>query len=227
MTSSTYGKLDLKALLGDPKIIFVLGGPASGKGTQCDKIIEEFGFTHISVGDLMRQEVSKGTKNGEMIKKIQKKGGLVPFQLTCELLIDGLINNPSSTYLIDGFPRAIDQANYFEKNVIEAHSILYFDVPKETMMARCSKRAETSGRADDNPETMKNRIDNFFKHSEPVVEYYKQFGKVHFIDATGSIQDVYSLTKKAILPQCMCLLGPKGSGKTTIGKQMNGRVNIK
>ena len=83
----------------------------------------------MSVGDLMRQEVSKGTKNGEMIKKIQKEGGLVPFDLTVELLIEGLIQNPSQTYLIDGFPRAIDQATYFEKNVMEAHSILYYDVP--------------------------------------------------------------------------------------------------
>lgn len=89
------GKRDLKGLLGNPKIIFVLGGPASGKGTQCAKIVEEFGFTHISVGDLMRQEVSKGTKNGEAIKKIQREGGLVPFELTVELLIGGLIQNPS------------------------------------------------------------------------------------------------------------------------------------
>ena len=123
------GKRDLRGLLGHPKIIFVLGGPASGKGTQCEKIVEEFGFTHMSVGDLMRQEVTKGTKNGEMIKKIQKEGGLVPFDLTVELLIEGLIQNPSQTYLIDGFPRAIDQATYFEKNVMEAHSILYYDVP--------------------------------------------------------------------------------------------------
>lgn len=64
------GKRDLKSLLGSPKIIFVLGGPASGKGTQCAKIVEDFGFTHMSVGDLMRQEVTKGTKNGELIKKI-------------------------------------------------------------------------------------------------------------------------------------------------------------
>jgi UMP-CMP kinase len=73
---------DLKTLLGNPKITFVLGGPASGKGTQCDKIVEEFGFTHISVGDLMREEVQKKTKDGEKILEIQKSGGLVPFQLT-------------------------------------------------------------------------------------------------------------------------------------------------
>lgn len=94
-------------------------------------------------------------------------------------------------------------------------------------MERCMKRAETSGRADDNPETMKNRVNNFFEHSQPVVDYYKQFGKVHTINATGSIQEVYTLTKRAILPECFCLLGPKASGKTTIGHTMSARVNIK
>jgi len=108
--SITPASRDLKKLLDNPKIIFVLGGPASGKGTQCEKIVQEFGFSHISTGDLMRQEVSKGTKEGEKIKKIQKAGGLVPFELTVQILINGLIATPSKTktYLIDGFPRAID-----------------------------------------------------------------------------------------------------------------------
>lgn len=82
MSGATAANRDLKRLLGNPKIIFVLGGPASGKGTQCEKIIEEFGFTHVSTGDLMRAEMTKGTKEGEKIKKIMKEGGLVPFELT-------------------------------------------------------------------------------------------------------------------------------------------------
>ena len=94
-------------------------------------------------------------------------------------------------------------------------------------MARCMKRAETSGRPDDNPESMKTRVTNFFEHSQPVVNYYRKFGKVHTIDATGSIKEVYTRTKQAILPECMCLMGPKASGKTTIGHTMSGRVNIK
>jgi len=99
---------NLKKLLGNPKVVFVLGGPASGKGTQCAKLVEEFGYTHISTGDLMRAEMSKGTKTGDSIKKIVAKGGLVPFELTVELLISALISNPSPSYLIDGFPRAVD-----------------------------------------------------------------------------------------------------------------------
>jgi len=110
---------DIKKMLGNPKITFVLGGPASGKGTQCAKLVEEFGYKHISVGDLMRAEVDKGTKEGEKIKKIMAVGGIVPHELTVSLLINALIANPSKNYLIDGFPRAIDQAIYFEQNVME------------------------------------------------------------------------------------------------------------
>lgn len=107
----------------------------------------------------MRVEMAKGTPLGEKIKGIVAQGGLVPFEITVELLINGLIANPSKvsefknyktsinqTYLIDGFPRAIDQAVYFEQNVMEAYQILYYNVPEEIMLQRCMKRAETSGR---------------------------------------------------------------------------------
>jgi len=89
------------------------------------------------------------------------------------------------------------------------------------------KRAETSGRSDDNAETIKTRVQNYFDQSLPVVDYYKMFGKVHHIDATGSIEEVYAQSKAAIIPQIMCLLGPKASGKSTIGKEMAKRTNMK
>lgn len=89
------------------------------------------------------------------------------------------------------------------------------------------KRAETSGRADDNEVTIQRRVDTYFAQTLPVVDYYKQFGKVHHIDATGTIDEVYAQTKKAILPQCLFLMGPKASGKTTIGGDLAKRTNIK
>jgi adenylate kinase family enzyme len=71
------------------------GGPASGKGTQCDKLVEEFGYTHISVGDLVREEIKRGTKQGEQIKKFSDAGNLVPDELVVEVLINALIAKPS------------------------------------------------------------------------------------------------------------------------------------
>ena len=94
------------------------------------------------------------------------------------------------------------------------------------MLQRCMKRAETSGRADDNAETIKKRVTTYFEQTMPVVTYYKQFGKVSEISALGSISEVYAQTKKAILPQCMFLLGPKASGKSKIGNQLAQRTNM-
>jgi len=87
------------------------------------------------------------------------------------------------------------------------------------------KRAETSGRDDDNAETIKKRIQQFFDQSLPVVEYYKRFGKVRKIDATGGISEVYAQSKEAVLPQTLFVVGPKGSGKTTIAKNLSERTN--
>ena len=89
------------------------------------------------------------------------------------------------------------------------------------------KRAQTSGRADDNEVTIQKRVDTYFAQTLPVVDYYKQFGKVHHIDATGTIDQVYAQTKEAILPQCMLLMGPEAGGKTTIGRDLVKNKNIK
>lgn len=78
----TAASRDLKKLLGDPKIIFVLGGPASGKGTQCERIVEEFGFTHISTGDLFRAYLKSGTEKAKKMDAIMKEGKLVPMEDT-------------------------------------------------------------------------------------------------------------------------------------------------
>lgn len=99
-------------------------------------------------------------------------GALVPTEVTIKILFQGMLKNPAKAYLIDGFPRSADQAMFFEQNILECQTILHFEVSKETMFARCMKRAETSGREDDNEDTIKKRVDNYFETSAPVVEYY-------------------------------------------------------
>lgn len=108
---------------------------------------------------------------------------------------------------------------------METQQVLFYDVPQELMIERCMKRAETSGRDDDNAETIKKRIQQFFDQSMPVVDYYKRFSKVRKIDATGGISDVYAASKDAVLPQTMFVLGPKGAGKSTISNNLSDRTN--
>jgi len=94
------------------------------------------------------------------------------------------------------------------------------------MVERCMKRAETSGRSDDNAVTIKNRIQKFFDESVPVVDFYRQFGKVRTIDARGGIGEVYAATKQALMPQTMFMVGPKASGKTKVGEKLAERTNM-
>jgi UMP-CMP kinase len=130
------------------------------------------------------------------------EGKLVPPEFTVDVLVNAMIASPAKTgvYLVDGFPREIAQATMFEKKVCEVHQVLFYDVPQDVMEARCMKRAETSGRSDDNAETIKKRVQTYFDQSLPVVDFYKQFGKVNHINAMASISDVYKCTKDAILP---------------------------
>lgn len=106
------------------------------------------------------------------------------------------------------------------------HQVLFYDVPQDVMEARCMKRAETSGRADDNAETIKKRVQTYFDNSLPVIDYYKQFGKVNHINALSSISEVYAQTKHSLLPQSIFLMGPKACGKTSVGTALSARTNL-
>lgn len=124
-----------------PKITYMFGGPGAGKGTQCDKMVKEFKFTHISTGDIMRAEVASGSQLGKELKAIMDKGELVPLEMTIEVLKAGLKKNPSDNYLFDGFPRDMAQAKYLEENnVFKPSSILYLKVDQDIMVERMKIR---------------------------------------------------------------------------------------
>lgn len=105
--------------LQDCKVIFVIGGPGSGKGTQCEKIVEEYGFTHLSSGDLLREEVKSGSERGQYLNEIMQKGDLVPKEIVLDMIRDAMVANceKSNGFLIDGYPREVEQGVEFEKNV--------------------------------------------------------------------------------------------------------------
>jgi adenylate kinase family enzyme len=129
--------------------------------------------------------------------------------------------------LIDGFPRARDQAVYFEQVVGEAQSVLYFNTPLEVCIARCMERAKTSGRSDDTEEIISARLRTYEEQSKPVVEMYQKFGKVNEVDGSGDTFQVWNLTRKAMLPQVSFLIGPKISGKVTLASALAERSNAK
>merc|ERR1711936_439136 len=156
-------------------IVWVLGGPGCGKGTQCDKIVAKYGFTHLSSGDLLREEVASGSDRGKSLTAteamIKKLGG-------------------SKGFLIDGYPREVAQGEEFEKAIAPCKHILYFEVSDATMTQRLLKRAETSGRADDNEETIKKRLVTFHQHSEPVIKHYAS--KCSVIAAERGVDEIFA-----------------------------------
>lgn len=179
-------------------VIFVLGGPGCGKGTQCDKIVEKYGYTHLSSGDLLREEVSSGSERGKALNAIMEKGDLVPLEVVLDLLAEAMLKKVSDSkgFLIDGYPREQAQGVQFEDSILPCTKVLYFEVPDEIMVERLLNRAKTSGRVDDNEETIKKRLATFHKHSEPVIEFYKD--KCSTIVALGSPVEVFGEVEKAL-----------------------------
>jgi len=190
-------KLDLTPLKkANVPIFFIVGGPGSGKGTQCAKLLAKYGLTHLSSGDLLRDEVKSGSPRGAQLQKMMEAGELVPLEVVLDLIAEQMLMataKGSKGFLIDGYPREVKQGQQFESEIMDCRLCVYFEVPEKTMTERLLERAKTSGRADDNIETIKKRLDTFNKQTQPVVEYYEKKGKLARINATGSIEDVYKL----------------------------------
>merc|ERR1711965_1109665 len=172
-------------------IIFVLGGPGSGKGTQCAKIVEKYGLCHLSTGDLLREEVQKKSERADMLNEIMKKGELVPQDVILELLRDAMTSRPDCKgFLIDGFPRDIPQGKKFEDKVGKCKMILYFECSNDCMTSRLLGRAQSSGRADDNIDTIKLRLKTFEDQTIPVVKEYED--RVKQINAERDVDVIFS-----------------------------------
>jgi len=155
-------------------IVWVLGGPGSGKGTQCARLVERYGFQHLSSGDLLRDEVQSGSDKGKEISDMMVKGVLVPRAVVLDLLKQAMLKNLNNAkgFLIDGYPREVEQGEDFEKDIAPCALVLYFDCKDDTMKGRLLGRAKSSGRADDNEETIIKRLATFHQCSEPVIAKY-------------------------------------------------------
>ncbi|KAI8374441.1 adenylate kinase-domain-containing protein [Radiomyces spectabilis] len=182
-------------------VVFVLGGPGAGKGTQCENLKKDYGFVHLSAGDLLRAEQKRpGSKYGELINYYIKEGLIVPMEVTIALLEQAMkeeYKNNNTRFLVDGFPRKMDQAIKFEEVVVPSKMVLYFECPEEVMLKRLLKRGESSGRADDNIESIKKRFRVFKDTSFPVIEAYEKQNKVTTVSCDMPVDQVYQEVKVA------------------------------
>ena len=185
-----------------PRVVFVLGGPGAGKGTQCARLVEDYGFVHLSAGDLLREERARGGPAAEMIEATIRDGRIVPVEVTVALLRDAMAASGASKFLVDGFPRNFDNLAGWQRVVGDAarvEAVLQYEAPEDVLVARLLERGKTSGRSDDNEESIRKRLRTYAESTLPVVEHYAaRPGVVHVIAGDRPVAAVYEDTKRAV-----------------------------
>jgi UMP-CMP kinase len=180
-------------------VVFVLGGPGAGKGTQCEKIQQTFGFQHLSAGELLRQErQAPGSKFGAEIEGHLKNGTIVPVKITCSLLRREMENSSKRNFLIDGFPRNKENLDGWTEEmskIAEVVRVLFFDCPDEVCVERCMTRGLTSGRTDDNAESLKKRINTYRDSTMPIIDHYQTLNLVSRVAGDRSPEQVFDEVK--------------------------------
>jgi adenylate kinase len=183
--------------------VVLFGPPGSGKGTQSERLIEKYELKHFSTGDILRNEIKNGTDLGRQAEEIMKKGELVSDDIVIGMIKNKIIANRNANgYIFDGFPRTVEQAKALDELMSEFNmsisGLVSLVVPNDELVNRLLKRGEETGRADDNLETIKNRINVYDKQTSPVATYYENQGKYYPVDGVGSIDDIFDRIEKAI-----------------------------
>ena len=204
--------------------IVLLGAPGAGKGTQGQKLVEEFGIAHISTGDLLRAAVKAQSELGKQAKAYMDAGQLVPDQLVIDLVKERLAQpDAQKGFMLDGFPRNIAQAETFDGELkdmgVELDAALLVDVPFDVIVSRLSSRrtcrscgytagpdtsvcprcgGEMYQRDDDKPETINKRLDTYQNQTQPLIDYYEGHGILKAVDGNRAVDEVYVDVKKVL-----------------------------
>lgn len=176
--------------------IVIFGAPGSGKGTQSDKLIKKYGFKHISTGDVLRNEIKNGTELGKTAKGYIDEGKLIPDDLMVSILasVYDSFGKDHEGVIFDGFPRTIPQAEALKQMLAERGTevagMLELDVPEEMLMERLINRGKTSGRADDNAQTIQKRLGVYHAQTAPLIAWYEAEGKRHAVKGYGALEEI-------------------------------------
>jgi adenylate kinase family enzyme len=174
-----------------PRIVFVIGGPGCGKGTQCKRIVQNFKYQSFSTGDLLRQYVKEKKDGYEEIDNQMKEGKLISSSTLMKVLKEYILNSRNKKILVDGYPRNQENVDVWEKemkDLVEVKGALYIEVSNEEMKKRLLGRNE--GRADDNEETIAKRLTTFEQETKPIVDYFEKQGNLIKIDGMKTVDEI-------------------------------------
>ena len=175
--------------------LVLFGPPGAGKGTQSEKLIQKYGFVHISTGDLFRWHTKNDTALGKRVKEIMNSGALVPDEITIAMLKEELDKNPQAKgFLFDGFPRTVPQAEALDKfmneNDTAIHHVIALDVNEQELRTRIAKRRTTENRVDDEEEKLNKRITEYFSKTIHVLPYYQKLGRLETVNGIGDVNNI-------------------------------------
>jgi len=183
--------------------IVLLGGPGAGKGTQAAKLKQQYEIPHVSTGEILREARSSGTDLGIKAAEYMDAGKLLPDDIILGI-VDERLGMPAmeNGFIFDGFPRTIPQAEGLDK-LLEAResaldAVVSIDVPDEVVVERLLKRAEIEGRADDNRETIEERLSVYYKQTEPLKAYYETRGILKSVDGLGTVEEILDRIKAVL-----------------------------
>ncbi len=183
--------------------LILFGPPAAGKGTQAKRLTAERGYVQLSTGDMLRAARKSGSDLGNKVAAIMDSGSLVSDEIVIALIEDALAQNKAAPgFIFDGFPRTVAQAEALDA-MLERHGkqidrVVKLEVDSQKLMDRIAKRFAEEGRADDNPEAYKVRLDAYIAQTAPLVPYYEKQNKMHRVDGMADIEAVAAGIAKSL-----------------------------
>lgn len=181
-------------------IIWILGGPGSGKGEQADRITERFGFCHISAGNFLIREIRSRSPTSKSLLKIVGSGNLPPTDIILKAIEQEIYDNlpTAKGYVIDGYPSTGEEGLIFERHIASPTLIIFLDVPSDVLVSRLMQRAKISGRDDDNYESVQKRLQIHYDTKDGLLMQFKE--KVKIVNADRPARDIFEEIKRYVSP---------------------------
>lgn len=192
--------------------LILLGPPGAGKGTQAQRLVERHGIVQLSTGDMLRAAVRNGTALGLKVKDIMHRGELVPDEVVVSIVAERIAQpDAHNGFILDGFPRTVGQADALDRVLAQIHqeldAVIKLKVDPSILLGRIEARAAEmiergeSVRADDNPEALKRRLDEYRLQTAPLIEYYDKKGLLRIVDGMAPIDAVTAAIDRVLAPQ--------------------------